>query len=457
MRQHDVNKLEVGPVFDATTNQAQLLSLLFFTMTYAPGLPIMLPLCAMACFFIFLIDKRLLCRYNEKPPRIGDEIMRKVIRSLPFAALIRLGFACWMYGYPSILSGNLQNTSASLSVGPISIALSSSSYSTFLDGLSTFASGQSPSIAFLIKRIGQTNIFPLFALFVLILVSLLIHYLWDKLPVFWLLKFLQWALYACRRSNKVGPESQLPTNGGNSITGFEIQQLNHPLRQEVSPYTGNYFKYLRDKREIPNSCLKMCAYGRDIELSSTEIEEGWEIADRGDYIIKVKPWRITASIGGVTRTRGEHKRTYEVIGDVGCNTYSLDRIPAYKLAVQGLKQGTGSLMEYEASKKEPQKSLVDKYNERKSKGKQPKGGDVWNNPDIDVENQVVDGKKSSKPKPKQTTKEKNQNMGNIYASHGAEDDDDEDESESDDEEDGNGGKDDDDDDSDSDSDGSGLV
>ena len=51
------------------------------------------------------------------------------------------------------------------------------------------------------------------------------------------------------------------------------------------------------------------------------------------------------NIGGVVRSVGERKRTYEVIQDDGINSYLLDKIPAYRAAVQGLKAGINSLME----------------------------------------------------------------------------------------------------------------
>ena len=41
---------------------------------------------------------------------------------------------------------------------------------------------------------------------------------------------------------------------------------------------------------------------------------------------------------------GDLKNTYEVIADSGCNSYNLDRVPAYKMTMIGLKEGTASMV-----------------------------------------------------------------------------------------------------------------
>ena len=40
---------------------------------------------------------------------------------------------------------------------------------------------------------------------------------------------------------------------------------------------------------------------------------------------------------------GDVKKTYEVIADTGCNSYSLERVPAYKLTMIGLREGTAGM------------------------------------------------------------------------------------------------------------------
>lgn len=47
--------------------------------------------------------------------------------------------------------------------------------------------------------------------------------------------------------------------------------------------------------------------------------------------------------GNKTHNVGEVKRTYEVINDFGCNSYSLEKVPAYKLTMIGLAEGTAAM------------------------------------------------------------------------------------------------------------------
>ncbi len=60
--------------------------------------------------------------------------------------------------------------------------------------------------------------------------------------------------------------------------------------------------------------------------------DGWEVTDMGfDFEVKVKLWATTTNktIDGITRLKGQHKRTYEVVNDFRCSTYHLGGIPNY--------------------------------------------------------------------------------------------------------------------------------
>ncbi len=100
----------------------------------------------------------------------------------------------------------------------------------------------------------------------------------------------------------------------------------------MAPFTGDYFKYLRDKNVTQNALTKMCKCAKpEPDLTPLEEDNGWQISDKSHYVVKEKIWKVTGLVGSVTRVRGECKRTYEVIGDHGCSSYTLDKIPAYKV------------------------------------------------------------------------------------------------------------------------------
>ena len=77
----------------------------------------------------------------------------------------------------------------------------------------------------------------------------------------------------------------------------------------------------------------------------TKYNSGWEQVEQGDYLVKVKKFNVAVSTGGVVRSYGERKRTYEVVQDDGINSYNIENIPAYKHAVIGLKEGISSLLQ----------------------------------------------------------------------------------------------------------------
>ena len=86
--QNQLNYLEVGPEFEVTEHTAQLLTFIFFAMTFSAGLPLLMPLCFLAFVVFFRVDKMLLCRFYRKPPFFGDSSLRIVVNALPYAAII---------------------------------------------------------------------------------------------------------------------------------------------------------------------------------------------------------------------------------------------------------------------------------------------------------------------------------------------------------------------------------
>lgn len=165
--------LEVGQVFDSTDHTAQLLTLLFFTMTYGPGLPLLMPLCLFAFVLYFYVDKLLLCRFYQAPPHVGDKAIRILIELLPVAALIRLAVACWMFGNPSILvTTSSPNTKQ---------------YESVLQKVRDHGSG----FAYANNRIFRPNVFPLFVLLLVVLAILLVMRLWKQLPFYWIPKIIK--------------------------------------------------------------------------------------------------------------------------------------------------------------------------------------------------------------------------------------------------------------------------
>ena len=92
------------------------------------------------------------------------------------------------------------------------------------------------------------------------------------------------------------------------------------------------------------------------DLTDDEVRHGWRVTYNGPNKVKVVQWLKSTRVGGVIRPKGSLKRTYEVISAHSCWSYALDRyvpskgviliyfrVPAYKTAMQALKEGTDSM------------------------------------------------------------------------------------------------------------------
>jgi hypothetical protein len=333
--QHDLNMLEVGPVFDSTTHTAQLLTLLFFAMTFAPGLPLLMPLCCFAFILYFRIDKFLLCRFYQKPPQLGDAAIRIVIAQLPYAAIIRLAFACWMFGNTTILP-EATTAGGTLSAGS--------------------STAQSHSAGFA-DRLTRSNTLPLLILMVLIIAGKIVLKFFEYVPVFWVLRCFLIIASEVQNSHQANLNRRA-AEAGKSVTvhPWELVKTGDIARQQVAPFTGEYLRFIKHKDEIPDTCMQMCSYAYLTNMEEAELEDGWEIRHQGDFVIKVKVWREVKR--RAKHKRGDIKKTYEVIADHRCATYNIEKIPAYVIPMQGLREGTLSMMEYQI-RDQQEKNVVD--------------------------------------------------------------------------------------------------
>ena len=337
--QHDLNILQTGPVFDPTINNAQLLALLFFGMTFSPGIPLMMPILSIVFFAFFSVDKYLFCRYYQRSPMIDDALPKLTIRLLPYALVIRMAFAGWMHSNPEIL----EYTYSSLSVGPTQIFRTQGVFSTTYN----------MNVA---DRLVHTNVLPLVVILGYVAVTSLLQLFWKQLPLYYILKIIHKIKKAMGNRNKVGAV----VDEYGHITPWEIFKMNHKLRQEQSAFTGDYFSFLRAKvpelheRSAANifgpviRCLAN-ALGADsnvVDVTVSEAAQGWgvEVDSEGQYFIKVKRFLVDDDLGKIKRCAGQQKKTWEVIHDHSCDSYDIEKIPAYSIVMKALHEGTNNLM-----------------------------------------------------------------------------------------------------------------
>ena len=332
--QADVNHMEVGPVFDPIGNAAHLLLVLFFVMTFAPGIPILVYI----GFFIFVLyawaDKLLLLRYFRRPPKVEEGVGEVIMRCLPWAAIIRLGVACWMFSNQDIFPP-----------GFVDVAVAGQSSDSYTEGLGFYQNTTSSGgaigttstyietfIPWATRVLKQDNTFVLFVVIVIILLVKIIRKIWFLLPFYWVFN-----LYRVFKKMCCG-QKKLSTNENGFIKPFDIFMLKHPLRRETAPFTGGYYKFIRLTDDIPG-CWEANCKRQVPDLTEQEEKDGWQVTIMDDlYDVKAKVFGATVMIDGYMRNRGTYRYTYEVMGEdpEKSLSYDLKFLPLHKMKIRGL-------------------------------------------------------------------------------------------------------------------------
>lgn len=102
VQQSEINDLMLQKPFMFTAHAAQLLSLLFVAMTFAPGIPILMPLCTLLAVSFFRLDRYTLLYLARRPPGLDERLLQRVFVLLPLAAVFRLSAGLWMFSAADI-------------------------------------------------------------------------------------------------------------------------------------------------------------------------------------------------------------------------------------------------------------------------------------------------------------------------------------------------------------------
>lgn len=263
--------------------------------------------------------------------------------------------------------------------------------------------------------------------------------IWKLLPIYYIIELLKLCYNKiCIRNNKIIPDKY------GYINPYDIFKSNDKLRREQAPFTGDYYKFIDE--EINSYCCKknspieiINSEGIDVTyVSIEEHDQGWKTTTHStfpDKIIKFIEWHTTARINGVNRQEGEHKRTYEIINQLGgISSYSLDRIPLYSMNMrleEGLNYHLALQASYRSTYHAPASgrefigvlsldTFVEKtyYKYKKEKEKRIAKQNNWG-----IDKQDINDPNKNIPKKKKTKAEKNDAKGHqeLYGAHNEED------------------------------------
>lgn len=90
--QEEYEDLYTGPEYILQLRFAQVLGLLFTTMTYSSGMPILYPLAFLTLLITFWTDKVLVSRYFRKENGFTADLSRQVVNMLPYTVMVHMPF-----------------------------------------------------------------------------------------------------------------------------------------------------------------------------------------------------------------------------------------------------------------------------------------------------------------------------------------------------------------------------
>ena len=85
-----------GPVYMMHFKYSGLMNIIFVTMTYGFGIPILFPIAVVAILVLYLVEKTMLFYAYRLPPMYDERLSQSVIGILYYAPIFFLGFGYWM-------------------------------------------------------------------------------------------------------------------------------------------------------------------------------------------------------------------------------------------------------------------------------------------------------------------------------------------------------------------------
>ncbi len=307
--QYQLNQSYSGRVFKLEYRYPTVLNVLFVTLLYSAGMPILYPLAAVTFTVLYLTDKVALLRLYNRPPKYKASLAKLAYAAIPFAILLHLAFATWMFG-SDFLDSHPVSAEYAESVGAAS-STGDGGVASLLEGGSTSSGnatdegGASAVATDLGSRISRLNGFlPFFALLVFSALMVL------RVVVWW------WIA---------------------SLAGCVVSTL-------TCGKCGSGLRTMRKRKHLPGFTEPLVMYVADREqasLSHLEKTMGWIVKSNDDGIMQRKKlWMQDGVTHGMKHKKGQAKSTWEVIRDTALHTYDIASNPHYEEAFAHRKPST---------------------------------------------------------------------------------------------------------------------
>jgi hypothetical protein len=88
--------LYVGPQFDISARYATVFTIVYVTLLFGIGMPVLFPIAAWNLIVIYLVERYVLAYFYRVPPTMDDRLVKNAMETLKFAPLLFLANSFWM-------------------------------------------------------------------------------------------------------------------------------------------------------------------------------------------------------------------------------------------------------------------------------------------------------------------------------------------------------------------------
>ncbi|OQR93354.1 transmembrane protein [Achlya hypogyna] len=303
--QAQMNELYASPAFNIALRYPVVLNTIFVTLMYSGGLPVLLPVGAIALGLNFVLDKLTILKLCSVRTAFDEALGSLALRLLPWVLWLHLGFSAWMFGNSTILPSDL------LSIRVVLDALAPSIGSVEIQ--------EDPTA--IVQAAIQANMAEASSVVRTIYQYLLKAFLkvirLDTFPVFFLLVLLTlWMLFANVLFPVLMPLLRL-TLGVLAKIVYRLLK-----RATVRPALGPLDD---DSPFSPFSALFERHVG---PVYRSDSKKGFSVDDQGRL---VRCWPNDVEFDGGIRTKGSRMRTWEAFA-APVKTYAIEKNPKYKVS-----------------------------------------------------------------------------------------------------------------------------
>mmetsp|Transcript_8384 Transcript_8384/g.14013 ORF Transcript_8384/g.14013 Transcript_8384/m.14013 type:complete len:164 (+) Transcript_8384:2389-2880(+) len=95
-----------GPLYYMHFKYSSIMNIVFITMMFGTGMPILFPVAACSLMVIYLLEKGMLYYAYKCPPAYDEKLNNSVLSNLSFAPLFLFSFGYWMLTNKQIIQND---------------------------------------------------------------------------------------------------------------------------------------------------------------------------------------------------------------------------------------------------------------------------------------------------------------------------------------------------------------